>query len=80
MKTSEMTETQRAAALVRHERAEEIIVDYEAQHDFELPEPWREAIPRLLLQGLGDPELHLIFETLMRVEYDAGRLAESKKT
>lgn len=74
MRTNEMTTEQRTRALARRERAAEIIADYERQHAFELPAPWQETVPRLLLQGLGDPELHLIFETLMQVEYEAGRL------
>lgn len=62
--------------LARAENAASIIADYERQHDFQLPMPWKEAIPQLLRRGLADPSLHLIFNTLMRVEYDAGRLAE----
>ena len=76
MRANEMTPEQRAAALARHERADEIIADYEKQHEYELPAPWRTAVGSLLLQGLGDPELHLIFDTLQQVEYEAGRLAE----
>lgn len=76
MRANEMTDVQRAAALARHGRAEEIMADYERQHDFKLPPPWRDAVSKLLLSGLGDPELHLIFSALMQVEYQAGRLAE----
>lgn len=76
MRANEMTDVQRAAALERHGRAEEIISDYERQHDFKLPPPWQVAVTKLLLSGLGDPELHLIFDTLMQVEFDAGRLAD----
>lgn len=75
MRIEEMTTEQKERALARHARAADIIADYERQHSFELPQPWREAIESLLLRGLGDPELHLIFETVMRVEYEAGRLA-----
>ncbi len=60
----------------RHERAAEIIADYERQHDFVLPKAWVDAVGALLLRGLTDPSLHLIFETLMQVEYEAGRLAD----
>ena len=63
-------------SVARHERAEEIIADFERQHDFKLPQPWHSAIGTLLLRGLIDPSLHLIFETLMLVEFEAGRLAE----
>jgi hypothetical protein len=58
----------------RHERAAEIIADYESQHSFHLPSPWRPTVSTLLLRGLSDSSLHLIFETLMQVEYEAGRL------
>lgn len=75
MRVNEMTDVQRNAALERHARTEEIIADYEGQHDFKLLPPWRVAVTKLLLNGLGDPELHLIFSTLMQVEFDAGRLA-----
>lgn len=75
MRANEMNDIQRGAALMRYGRAEEIISDYEHQHDFKLPLPWRVAVSKLLLNGLGDPELHLIFSTLMQVEFDAGRLA-----
>lgn len=61
-------------ALARYKRAETIIQEYETERGFRLPEPWRPAITKLLLNGLSDPELHLIFDTLMRVEYEAGRL------
>jgi hypothetical protein len=76
MRADEMTAEQREAALKRYERAEEIITDYEQQHDFKLPEPWKSLIPRLLLQGLGDPELHLIFDAIAQVEFQAGRISE----
>lgn len=70
----ELTSEQREKALARHDRVDEIIEDYEKQHQYRLPQPWKDALPRLLLSGLSDPSLHLIFETLMRVEYEAGRL------
>lgn len=76
MRANEMTPEQREKALVRYEQANEIIADYEKQHKYELPAPWKKALGSLLLQGLGDPELHLIFDTLQEVEYNAGRLAE----
>lgn len=76
MRTNEMTAEQSAKALVRHERASEIIADFEKQHEYELPAPWKATVGTLLLRGLGDPELHLIFDTLQQVEYEAGRLAE----
>lgn len=60
----------------RHERSEEIIADFERQHDFKLPQPWHPTVGTLLLRGLGDPSLNLIFETLMLVEFEAGRLAD----
>lgn len=75
MRMDEMTTEQKARALTRYERAADIIAGYERQHSFELPQPWREAVSSMLMRGLGDPELHLIFETVMRVEYEAGRLA-----
>jgi hypothetical protein len=62
--------------IARHERAREIIADYEHQHEFVLPKPWVDAIGTFLLRGLSDQSLHLIFETLMQVEYEAGRLAD----
>ncbi len=71
-----MTKEQRAKALDRWEQVDRIIADYEGQHEFKLPQPWRDAIPSLLLQGLGEPELHLIFDTIAQVEFAAGRLAE----
>jgi hypothetical protein len=74
MRANEMTETQRTAALARYERAEAIIADYESQHRYTLPTPWRETITVLLLNGLGDTELHRIFETILHVEFEAGRL------
>lgn len=76
MRGIELTPEQRALALTRYDRVAEIVADYEQQHGFTLPQPWKDALPRLLLGGLGDPELHLIFETLMRVEYEAGRLLQ----
>ena len=60
----------------RHEQAAQIIADYERQHDFKLPLPWHAAVGTMLLRGLSDVSLHLIFETLMQVEFEAGRLAE----
>ena len=58
----------------RYERADVIIADYERQHDFKLPLPWRTTVSRLLFHGLSDPDLHLIFDTLKRVEFEVGRL------
>ena len=79
MRIDEMTSEQRTRALVRHERAAEIIADHERQHGRKLPAPWVEAVSTLLLQGLGDPELHLIFETIGRVEHDAGLLGKASE-
>lgn len=76
MRANELTESQTAAAMARYEQADDILTDYETQHGFKLPQPWRVTIPRLLLQGLGEPELHLIFDTIGEVEFAAGRLAE----
>jgi hypothetical protein len=76
MRSNEMTEEQHTRALLRYEHAEEILADYEAQHRFTLPKPWRDLVPRLLLQGLGDPELHAIFDAAAQVEFESGRLAE----
>ena len=76
MRSNEMTEEQRTKAQARSDRAGEIIADYEAQHEFKLPQPWLDTVPTLLLHGLGDPELHLIFSTLAQVEFAAGRLEE----
>ena len=60
----------------RSQQADSIIADFEAQHRFTLPEPWRATISVLLLGGLIDPHLHRIFDTLKQVEYEAGRLDE----
>lgn len=60
--------------LVRHDRAEVLIAALETEYKFELPLPWREVIPQLLLRGLTDPMLHVIFTTILRVEGEAGRL------
>lgn len=62
--------------LARHGKADKIIADYQGQYDFTLPVPWVEAITKMLLHGLTDQDLHLIFNTLMKVEHDAGRLPE----
>lgn len=62
-------------SIARSRRAADIIADYEAQHDFKLPEPWKATVEKLLLNGLTDPELHRIFDTLVQVEVEAGRLA-----
>lgn len=53
MRANEMTTEQRATALNRHEHADEIISDYELQHDFKLPLQWRVAVSKLLLNGLA---------------------------
>lgn len=76
MRLNEMTSEQRNVALMRYDQAEVILVDYETQHQFQLPLPWRELIPHLLLGGLGDPELHQIFQAVAQVEHAAGRLPE----
>jgi len=76
MQPDELNDVHKSRALNRYEQADAIIADYERQHDFKLPVPWRFAVSKLLLNGLSDPELHLIFDTLMRVEYEAGRLDE----
>ena len=60
--------------IARNKRAAAIIADYEGQHDFKLPEPWKATVERLLLNGLTNAELHSIFDTLVRVEVEAGRL------
>lgn len=60
----------------RHARAAEIIADYEQQHGYQLPSAWKVTVGTLLLKGLTDPSLHLIFETLMQTEYEAGRLQD----
>ncbi len=61
-------------AFGRYERADAIISDYERQYDYQLPESWKLTITSLLLHGLTDPELHGIFETIVGVEIQAGRL------
>lgn len=76
MRIEEMTEEQRTKALARSERVGEIVADYEAEYKFTLAAPWPDTVAQLLLRGLGDPELHLIFQTLAQVEFAAGRLAE----
>lgn len=58
----------------RRDRAAMIIADYEAQHEFKLPEPWKATVEKLLFNGLTDAELHQIFDTLVQVEVEAGRL------
>ncbi|MDR2156052.1 MAG: hypothetical protein LBE78_13690 [Burkholderiaceae bacterium] len=63
-------------AMARHEQASKIIADCELQHEFKLPKPWRGTIGTLLLNGLNDPSLQLIFETLAQVELEAGRMAK----
>lgn len=73
MRANEMTPEQREAASDRYEQAEKLISDYETQHGFTLPKPWRDLIPSLLLRGLGDPELHNIFDAIAQVEFEAGR-------
>jgi hypothetical protein len=65
-------------SMERYERAEAIIADYERQHEYELPQPWKETVGFLLFRGLTDPELHEIFNTIMRVEHEAGRLPSRK--
>lgn len=76
MSVLNLTAEQQAIALQRAKNVDSILLDYEKQYNFELPRPWKEAIEKLLLGGLTDPELHLVFNTLQRVEHDAGRLAE----
>lgn len=61
-------------ALARYHKADAIIADFESQHSYTLPIPWRETITVLLLHGLSDPQLHRIFDTILRVEYEAGRI------
>ncbi len=60
--------------IARGNRAAVIIADYESQHGFKLPEPWKATVEKLLLNGLTDAELHQIFDTLVQVEVEAGRL------
>nr|BBJ05172.1 hypothetical protein YBY_30210 [Marinobacter nauticus] len=74
MRANEMTDEQKTAAVERAERYKEILADYQQQYGFELPEPWQICVQRLLLGGLGDPELHLMFETYREVEGKAGRM------
>ncbi|MGE4504057.1 MAG: hypothetical protein AB7D51_01820 [Desulfovibrionaceae bacterium] len=65
-------------ALGRYERAEDILADYQRQYDYALPELWRSTISKLLLKGLTDPELHDLFQTIVGLEIQAGRLPERK--
>lgn len=65
-----------SSSISRYERAQEIISDFERQHNFKLPAPWVVAAKKLLLAGIKDHDLHLIFQTMMQVEFEAGRLAE----
>lgn len=70
-----MTELSYDERLARFERATEIIADYERQYDMRLPDPWRDAVPQLLRQGLTDPMLHDVFNALLWTEVEAGRRA-----
>jgi len=74
MRANEMTKVQMDAAANRTQKADAILADYQEQYGFELPVPWQKAIGRLLLGGLSDPELHLIFQTYHQVEGEAGRM------
>ena len=76
MNHQDMTDAQREAGLARHEQAEEIMARYKAEFGADLPLPWQQVIPGLLLQGLGDPELHRIFDAIAQVEFSSGRLKE----
>lgn len=63
--------------LARHKQADKIIADYQRQHNYVLPQPWVEAVGTLLLRGLTDIDLHLLFETMMRVDFEAGRIPDA---
>jgi len=76
MRANELTDEQKNQAVERAGRASSILADFQQQHGFELPKPWQECVEVLLLGGLGDPELHRIFNTYARVEFEAGRMAE----
>lgn len=76
MRSNEMTEAQRTAGVARYERADELMAAYKAEFGADLPLPWQQVIPGLLLQGLGDPELHHIFDAIAQVEFASGRLVE----
>lgn len=69
-----MTAEQQELAVTRHRQAAEIITDLERQHGFELPDAWHVCLGTLLLGGIGDPELHQIFDAYARVEHEAGRM------
>ncbi len=78
MRANEMTPEQQEAAVARAQNADAILADFERQHGFELPGPWRGCIEVLLLGGLGDPELHRIFDAYAQVEHEAGRMEARK--
>ena len=68
-----MTDLSNPERLERFQRAAEIMADYEQQHEFKLSEPWRNAVPQLLRQGLTDVMLHDIFDALVWTEVESGR-------
>jgi len=75
MSLVDLTSAQKEKALHRCQNADAILKAFQSEHNFELPKPWKDAIEQLLLGGLTDPQLHLIFDTLKRVEFEAGRLS-----
>lgn len=76
MRANELTPEQKTKAVERAENAAAILADFQQQHGFELPKPWRECVEALLLGGLGDPELHRIFNAHACTEFEAGRMKE----
>lgn len=76
MRANEMTKVQMDAGVKRTNKADEILADFQQQWGFELPEPWRVCVRKLLLGGLGDPELHEIFTAYAQTEYQEGRMEE----
>jgi hypothetical protein len=58
----------------RSQQAEAIITAFEEKYNFPLPKPWHDLMPYLFLNGIDENGLHRIFQTLMQVEHEAGRL------
>lgn len=69
-----MSDTEKDAKTKRSQQAEKIIAELEAEYEFSLPKPWHNIIPILFLQGMNESGLHRIFQTVMQVEHEAGRL------
>jgi hypothetical protein len=65
-------------SLARYDRAETILSDYERQYDYALPELWRNVITTFLLKGMTDPELHDLFQAIVGIEMQEGRLPTRK--